>query len=59
MWGSVKFLLVKIKFFWNVTRSALLWDITRRRVVIVYRAFLHGLLNSEDGTDTLSWNIGK
>ena len=37
-------------------RSALFWDITRRRVVIV---FLLGLLAREDGTDTLSRNVGK
>jgi hypothetical protein len=70
-------------------RSALFWDITRRRVVIVYRRFgttyrthLHGsrvrvgnnylttprnsrkgvlleLLTREDGTHTLSRNVGK
>jgi hypothetical protein len=57
-------------------RSALFWDITRRRVVIVYRRFgttyrshfqgsrvlekiLLRLLTLEDGTDTLSRNVGK
>ena len=49
-------------------RSALFWDITRRRVVIVYRRFgtaykfhFQGsrVLNLEDGTDTLSRNVGK
>jgi hypothetical protein len=49
-------------------RSALFWDITRRRVVIVYRrfgttcrshAFLLGLLTREDETDTLSRNVSK
>jgi hypothetical protein len=38
-------------------RSALFWDITRRRVVIVYRRF--GLLTREDGTDTLSRKVGE
>jgi hypothetical protein len=39
-------------------RSALFWDITRRRVVTVYRRFfLLGLLTREDGTDTLSRNV--
>jgi hypothetical protein len=28
-------------------------------VVIVYRRFLLGLLTREDGTDTLSRNVGK
>ena len=37
-------------------RPALLWGITRRRVVIVY---LLGLLTREDGTVTLSRNVGK
>jgi hypothetical protein len=51
-------------------RSALFWDITRRRVVIVYRRFgttyrshLQGsgspILILENGTDTLSRNVGK
>jgi hypothetical protein len=35
------------------------WVITRRRVVIFYRRFGLGLLTREDGTDTLSRNIGK
>jgi hypothetical protein len=46
--------------------SALFWDITRRRVVIVYRRFgttyrSHrlGLLTLEVGIDTLSRNFGK
>jgi hypothetical protein len=34
--------------------SAVFWGVTRRRVVIVYR-----LLTREDGTDTLSRNVGK
>jgi hypothetical protein len=56
-------------------RSALFWDIARRRVVTVYRRFgtkhrSHlrgsrdrvgnvGLLTREDGTDMLSRNVGK
>jgi hypothetical protein len=52
-------------------RSAVLWDITRRRVVIVYRRVgttyrshlqgsrVRGLLTREDGTDTLYRNVGK
>jgi hypothetical protein len=40
----------------NNIRSALFWDITRRRVVIVYRSFFLAL---EDGTNTLSRNVGK
>jgi hypothetical protein len=54
-------------------RSALFWDITRRHVLIVYRRFgtTYGaifkdqkskkkrLLTVEDGTDTLSRNVGK
>jgi hypothetical protein len=42
-------------------RSALFWDITRRRVVIVagFLSFLLGLLTREDGTDALSRNVGK
>jgi hypothetical protein len=47
-------------------RSALFWDITRRSVVIVcrrfgttYRSHLLGLLTRENGTDTLSRNVGK
>ena len=53
----------------NLTRSALFWDITRRRVVIVYRRFgityrsftgqESEFLPREDGTDTLSRNVGK
>jgi hypothetical protein len=46
--------------------SALFWNITQRRVIVVYRRFgttyrshLHGLLTREDGTDTLSRNVGK
>jgi hypothetical protein len=55
-------------FDFMLMRSALFWDITWRRMVIVYRRFrttyrshLHGskLLIREDGTDTLSRNIGK
>jgi hypothetical protein len=50
-----------------VTRSALFWDITRRRMEIVYRRFgttywshLHGGLSVlEDGNDTLSRNVDK
>jgi hypothetical protein len=37
--------------------SASFWDITRRRVVIVCRRF--GILTREDGTYTLSRNVGK
>jgi hypothetical protein len=47
-------------------RSALFWDITRRRVVMVYRPFgatyrshLHGSRVREDGTDTLFRNVVK
>jgi hypothetical protein len=56
-------------------RSALFWDVTRRRVVIVYRRFETTSVSSsrtksqesysdsdstrEDGTDTLSRNVGK
>jgi hypothetical protein len=57
-------------------RSALLWDITQRRVVILYRRFgtTHrsyrqlsistfcfslDFLTPDDGTDTLSRNVGK
>jgi hypothetical protein len=45
-------------------RSTLFWDITWHHVVIVYQCFgtmyrLVGLLTLEDGTDTLSQNIGK
>ena len=46
-------------------KSAVFWDITRRRVVIAYRRFGTkvsvplGLLTREDGTDTLSRNVGK
>jgi hypothetical protein len=50
----------------TLLRSALFWDIMRRRVVIVYRRFgtrvrvgKLGLLTREDGTDTLSGNVGK
>jgi hypothetical protein len=38
-----------------LVRCALFWVITRRLVVIVY----FGLLTLEDGTDTLSRNVGK
>jgi hypothetical protein len=37
-------------------KSVVFWVITQRRVVIVYRL---GLLTREDGTDTLSRNVGK
>jgi hypothetical protein len=51
-------------------KSAVLWGITRLRVVIVYRrfgttyrshffAFLFGLLTRENRTDKLSRNVGK
>jgi hypothetical protein len=53
-------------------RTAILWDITQRRVVILYRRFgttyryhLQGstlflaFLTLKDGTDTLSRNVGK
>jgi hypothetical protein len=46
-------------------RSAPFWDITRRRVAIVYRRFgttcrSHlGLLTRKDGTDMLSRHVGK
>jgi hypothetical protein len=40
-------------------KSAVFWDITRRRVIIFYRRFPLGLLTSEYGTDTLSRNVGK
>jgi hypothetical protein len=55
-------------------RTALLWDITQRRVVILYRRFwtiyliIKGqevqeekvdFLTLEDGTDMLSRNVGK
>jgi hypothetical protein len=40
-------------------RSAILWDITRRRVEIVYRSFFLDFLALEDRSDTLSRNVGK
>jgi hypothetical protein len=46
-------------------RYDLFWDITQRRVVIPYRRFGHifksqeYFLALEDGTDTLSRNVGK
>jgi hypothetical protein len=43
-------------------RSALFWDVTQRRVVILYRRFgpiFKGQEVQEDGTDTLSRNVGK
>jgi hypothetical protein len=47
-------------------KSALFCDITLRHVVIVdrrfgttYRSHLQRLLTLEDGTDTLSRNVGK
>jgi hypothetical protein len=58
-----------------VMKSVVFWVITRRRVVNIYRRFgityrshLHGsrfqeekvgILTREDGTDTLSRNVGK
>jgi hypothetical protein len=57
---SVKWLSMPI-------RSALFWNITWRRVVIIYRRFgttyqshlqVHNL-DLEDGNDTLSRNVGK
>jgi hypothetical protein len=36
-------------------KSVVFWVITRRRVVIIYRRFG----TREDGTDTLSRNVGK
>jgi hypothetical protein len=65
---------IKISFkLQKKLKSALFWDITQRRVVIVYRrapshiestsrrrlSFLLGSLTLEDGTDTLSRNVGK
>jgi hypothetical protein len=40
-------------------RSALFWDITRRRVVIVYWRFETTYRSLESGLDTLSRNVGK
>jgi hypothetical protein len=41
-------------------KSVVFWGITRRRVVIIFfLSFLLRLLTCEDGTDTLSRNVGK
>jgi hypothetical protein len=40
-------------------KSVVFWVITRRHVVIIYRRFLFGILTREDGTDTMSRNVGK
>ena len=59
------FVGVNIFFFINgnilAIRFALFWDVTRRRVVIVYRRFFVSYWDStsEDGTDTLYRNVGK
>jgi hypothetical protein len=54
------------KVLYQHMRSALFWDITRRHVVIIYRrsvttyrSHLQGSRVREDGTDTLSMNVGK
>jgi hypothetical protein len=43
----------------NAEESVVFWVITRRRVVIICRPFLLGILTREDGTDALSRNVGK
>jgi hypothetical protein len=41
-------------------KSVVFWVITRRRVVIIYQRFqVLGILTRDDGTDTLSRNVGK
>jgi len=55
---------------YRILRTALLWVITQRVVVISYRRFgttyrshlqgpIFGFLNPEDGRDSLSRNVGK
>jgi hypothetical protein len=51
---------------WRMMTAVLLWAVMRRVVVILYRHFcatylslLQGPITLEDGTDRLSWNVGK
>jgi hypothetical protein len=65
MWPYIISVFCLIWILWIISemeryqdlRSALLWDITQRRMVIMY-LFFFDFLTLEDGTDTLSRNVG-